>query len=252
MIKVEIPVDGRVVGGENAKPHSAPFIVSLRWSSSEFIPGRHFCGGSIITPKHIVTAAHCILTNGLVTAVAGAHDISNPDTNEQSRKVIKQIGHERYPGGAVVAPYDIAVLFVEKPFEFNEFVNSVVFSEQDKIHKGNAQIFGWGSVSNSSRPQLPTILQTKTLEIININRCFLLPNMIGTPLHSTNLCTGPLNSNTDACSGDSGGPLVQRDQLNQWELVGIVSWGYIPCGRGPSVFTRASAHTIWLNSIILQ
>lgn len=123
-------------------------------------------------------------------------------------------------------------------------------------------------MSNVSRPMYPSILQTAKLEIIPILDCFKIPRMAGTPLHTTNVCTGPLESNLDgiyiwllielfycinyllslACSGDSGGPLVQLTGSEQYVLVGLVSWGYIPCGRGPSVFTRVSAHTSWIES----
>ena len=54
--------------------------------------------------------------------------------------------------------------------------------------------------------------------------------------------------------GDSGGPLVQRNERNEYELIGIVSWGVAPCGEDslPSVYTRVSAYNEWINSTISQ
>lgn len=70
--------------------------------------------------------------------------------------------------------------------------------------------------------------------------------MVGTPLHAeANLCTGPINSNLDACGGDSGGPLVQGDSPSPI-VVGLVSWGWFPCGIGPSVACRVANYLDWI------
>ncbi|XP_024867114.1 thrombin-like enzyme bhalternin, partial [Temnothorax curvispinosus] len=67
------------------------------------------------------------------------------------------------------------------------------------------------------------------------------------PVHETNVCTGPLYDEISACSGDSGGPLVSYNGQKP-VLTGIVSWGIIPCGTpgAPSVYTRVSKFNDWI------
>ena len=69
-----------IVGGGDAVPHSQPHILSLRRS----ILNSHYCGGSVVSASKGVSAAHCA-SNRASTAVAGAHDFSSPNANEESR-----------------------------------------------------------------------------------------------------------------------------------------------------------------------
>lgn len=66
------------------------------------------------------------------------------------------------------------------------------------------------------------------------------------PLDTSNVCTGGANLTISACSGDSGGPLTLGG-----ELIGVVSWGIMPCGTigAPSVFARVSHYNNWILSI---
>merc|ERR1712059_243006 len=68
----------KIVGGHEAEPHSIPWQVSLRRKADNF----HFCGGSVVGPRHVVTAAHCTViwdSPSEVVIVAGAHNKVAPD-----------------------------------------------------------------------------------------------------------------------------------------------------------------------------
>jgi len=77
--------------------------------------------------------------------------------------------------------------------------------------------------------------------------------LLATPqLHPTNLCSDHKRMGIGACNGDSGGPLVIENNGESRQVIGIVSWGYIPCGSGegkPSVYTRVSAYIDWIKQI---
>jgi len=239
---------GRIVGGSNAVPHSAPWIVTLQWGL--FTPSQH-CGGSIISPAWVVTAAHCLggITNfGVFVLIAGRHNIGIAELGTEQRRDINRArtwSHPDYAGG--VAHSDIGMIHVAPAFTFNAFVSPIALPGAGVIHTGLATLHGWGSTSTTNVPVVPNILQTITKPILPIAQCFAV---IGTdsPMHVTNLCTGPLTGGISACSGDSGGPLVQAGQL-----VGVVSWGFIPCGspNAPSVYVRTSAFNAWIASIML-
>lgn len=232
---VGFPV-GPVVGGQNAVPHSAPWIVSLQRNRN------HHCGGSIISPDWILTAAHCIVNTPptiVFEAVAGKHDIGLTEVTEERRVIDRLIPHQNYPGG--VAPFDIGLAHLQVPFALTSSIRIIPLPPRDVVHSGQATLFGWGSTSTGFFPSYPRILQTVNKPIVDYATC---EQIFGSRLHPTNICTGPLTGGISACSGDSGGPLDQNGVI-----VGIVSWGGIPCGRpnSPSVFVRVSAFIDWID-----
>lgn len=237
---------GRVVGGHNAVPHSAPWIVTLQWGLAT--PSQH-CGASIISPAWVVTAAHCLggLTNfGVFIMIAGRHNIGIAEASEQRRDInrARTWSHPDYAGG--VGPFDIGMIHAAPAFTFNQFVAPIALPAAGFIHSGAATLHGWGSTSTTIFPILPNILQTVTKPILPMAQCVAVMGA-NSPVHNTNVCTGPLTGGVSACSGDSGGPLVQGGQL-----VGIVSWGTVPCGsvNAPSVYVRTSAFNAWIAGIM--
>lgn len=236
------PVEGRIVGGQNAQRHAAPWMVSIQWV---LLGARHMCGASIISPDWVVTAAHCLIglpPIGRMEVAAGRHDISVSENTEQRRSLNRRFVHEQFGGN--VGPYDIGLLHFQIPFAFNAAVGAIALPRPDVTHSGTVRLVGWGSTSTGMLPTLPNILQTVNKPIVPYETCEAV--LGDSPLHPTNVCTGPLSGGTSACSGDSGGPLDQNG-----ELVGIVSWGMIPCGSvgAPSVYTKVSSYIHWINSI---
>lgn len=239
---LEATINGRVVGGHDAVPHIAPYMVSLHYQN------RQHCGGSIISPSWVVTAAHCLFVSatGPFEILAGRHNINIAEPGSEQRRQINRArtwSHPLYNGP--VAPYDIAMIHVAPAFTFNVFVSAIALPAPGYIHSGTATLFGWGLVG-SPPTQLPGILQTVTKPIIPVDQCSAI--LGNSPFHPTNLCTGPLSGGISACSADSGGPLVQAGQL-----VGIVSWGINVCGapNSPSVYVRTSAFNDWIASIMI-
>ncbi|XP_047346991.1 trypsin-1-like [Vespa velutina] len=239
----------RIVGGENANKGEFPYQVSLQWGLTSSNT-KHFCGGSILNEKWIITAGHCILavpSVGAFVVKAGKHNIKYSEKGEQIIKVKRSIVHELYPGG--VAPYDIALVELQAPLSLSKEISAINLPNPEDVPTGNVLLSGWGSISKTSVAEMPDILQKANLPLISINECYnALNDLIGpSPLADTNICSGPLTGGYSACSGDSGGPLVQKSN-GKTELVGIVSWGIIPCGtRGaPSVYTRVSAFNNWI------
>lgn len=119
-----------------------------------------------------------------------------------------------YTGG--ISPFDIALLGVESPLTFIEnVIDRILLPQPGAIPTGDVQLFGWGSVSMTNVVYIPDILQTVKLDLMSVPMCREVlrtryPH--GTPIHSTNICTGPLNSVVTACVGDSGGPIVQANE----------------------------------------
>lgn len=178
---------------------------------------------------------------------AGKHAIALGEPNEQIRDVNVRTRHPDYAGGLSVGPFDIGVLGVSASFDYNDFVQPIALPLQDDVHTGIATLYGWGSISNTSTAIFPSHLQKVDKDIMTFQQCnqfFSSP-----PLHTSNICTGPVNSNIDGCNGDSGSPLVQIIN-NVVQVIGVVSWGPSPCGPGPSVKVHTSAFIDWINAQI--
>ncbi|XP_076167241.1 serine protease 1-like [Ptiloglossa arizonensis] len=250
---IEPLLDSRIVGGADAKAGQFPWQVSLQWG---YFVLSHFCGGTILNSQWIITAGHCVLaipSYGSFVVKAGKTNLKLTESTEQSVKVVKSFVHEKYPGN--VAPYDIALLKLEKPLKLNEAVKAIGLPASGSIPTGTSVLSGWGSTSKTSSVVMPDTLQYVELPIITLARCKeAVEELTGpSPLDPTNVCSGPLTGGYSACNGDSGGPLIINNK-GRIELVGIVSWGIIPCGtRGaPSVYTRTSAFNDWIQNTIAK
>uniref|UniRef100_T1GW39 Peptidase S1 domain-containing protein n=1 Tax=Megaselia scalaris TaxID=36166 RepID=T1GW39_MEGSC len=156
------PQKGRIVNGVNATVGQAPYIVSI--SDDDNSDYYHYCGGSIIDKEWILTAGHCLIRSGKlrVFIYAGMTDASNK-TGGQVRATDYAIIHPKYPNDGTAAPYDIALLHLEKPLEFNELVNPIALPYPGEFFSGKGKLYGWGR-TDSNEPS-PDVLQTVESDI---------------------------------------------------------------------------------------
>lgn len=229
---------GRVVGGTDAGVNSAPFIVSFQQN------GIHYCAGSILNQNWVVTAAHCLASSAQVmssTLVAGSILVAGTASTTQKRSINYFVVNDLYLGGT--SPYDIGLVYTKTPFQWTAAVAAVKLPSSGTAPTGSATLYGWGSISTTNTAVYPKTLQVATVSIIPLTSCESALGTKGADVHSTNLCTGPLTSRIGICTSDSGGPLVQNNVL-----IGIVSWGKLPCGQSnsPSVFVQVSSFVTWI------
>lgn len=245
----------RIIGGKDA--NAAPFIVSLQWATAE--RRNHFCAAAIIGDNVLLTAAHCIQAlpaDSMIKAVAGRHNL-HAESTESSEEEVLQVRfvthielHENFTGG--ISADDIAVLKVSESFDWTETVQPIDLPRTKEMITGEVTIYGWGSTSEDFDPEYPDTLQMVNTQVIGYEECEKsLGGEGATPLKKSNLCTGPLEGGVSACHGDSGGPLVKTDADGHNTLVGIVSWGFFPCGgpNSPSIYARVSAYTAWIEEM---
>ncbi|KAJ2945010.1 hypothetical protein O0L34_g1906 [Tuta absoluta] len=225
----------RIVGGTKAANGSVPYQVSLRiWGVW------HFCGASIVTPRVILTAAHCVdrLKPEYFQAVVGTNQLRSGGKAYKIRKVVRHEDYDDY-----VIRNDIAIVFTEDEIEFSSSVDAIELNDEPLEKGEELTLTGWGTTSYPGR--IPNDLMTIELRSITFEECKEAHKNVN-EVFETQVCA-LTKQGEGACHGDSGGPLVR--ELRQ---VGVVSWG-IPCARGyPDVYTRVESFMRWIEKTLLD
>lgn len=217
----------KIIGGQDANPDSAPFMVSLQLDRPNNGSFRHLCGATILSSTWTVTAAHCIAKNGFQSSyrvVAGQIDFANAGNNQQIRRVSNIVVHENFNLALGHFPFDIVLLELETPLNIvTGAVQAAQLPEQNAISSGNVESFGWGSISGQT-VILPDVLQMVSKPIIELEICREIVNSKSNrPLISNlQICTGPLTGGVGPCEQDAGGPIVQTDSNNNVRIFELI------------------------------
>ncbi|XP_053853355.1 chymotrypsin-C-like isoform X2 [Vidua macroura] len=235
----------RVVGGEDAVAHSWPWQISLQYRHSG--SWSHFCGGTLIAPQWVLTAAHCISSSMTYRVALGRQDVSEADEpGSVAMAVEKIIVHEDWDSYYLIN--DIALVKLAEEVQETDTIRAACLPAADKTLPNNypCYVTGWGSMRTNG--PLADILQQALLPVVDYETCSSW-DWWGDLVSETMVCAGG-DGVVSGCNGDSGGPLnCQRDD-GSWEVEGIVSFGSSQgCNvkRKPTVFTRVSAYIDWIN-----
>jgi len=228
----------RIVGGtELAYPRELQFLVSLQEA------GFHFCGGSLIAPTWVLTAAHCTIGGGLDDVKVGMHDrrYASSDDCVQTQRAKQIINHAQYNPNTL--EHDIALIELSTPVEYAAIpVHTGPRGEGLEAADTDVIAAGWGALAWGGGP--PDAPQKVTLPIVADATC---NQNYGGGITSGMICAGLPEGGKDSCQGDSGGPLFYNQPGEPQKLVGVVSWGD-GCAfpNKPGVYTRVSRYISWL------
>ncbi|XP_059844630.1 kallikrein-11-like [Hypanus sabinus] len=233
-----------IIGGKKVRNHSKPYMASIQ------MKGQHMCGGVLIKPSWILTAAHCNLgfKRNQVRVVLGIDSLGSNETSKQVLNVKYKIPHECFDIKS--KENDIMLLQLESEAKLNEYVGLLPLPREASDLKDQTvcTVAGWGATKSNS-DKASDCLREANVTIIDRKKCNSRKYYDHQPLITENmLCAGDKKEGRDACFGDSGGPLVCNKQLR-----GIVSFGYKKtCGlpKKPGVYTRITEEYIqWIQKL---
>ncbi|KAL1401151.1 hypothetical protein pipiens_001986 [Culex pipiens pipiens] len=231
----------KVVGGTQSRervPHQISLQIMIN-SLYGFGPKTwaHNCGGSIVSPSYVITAAHCLdgIEASRLSIVSGTNDLRN-DGAKGSRRLVAS--YKIHPEYKELDKCDIGIMRTQEPFVFDASTQPIRYSDTQVGGGESCTLTGWGYTMPIRIGRTPQDLQQAELKTITNEEC----RSKGFPVNPTEICTFT-RAGQGACGGDSGGPLVWNG-----ELIGVVSYGTRFCGIGsPDVFTRVSEFKAWLD-----
>ncbi|XP_066565823.1 coagulation factor IX isoform X2 [Amia ocellicauda] len=234
--------DVRIVGGDLEVQGGSPWQVLVHRKD-----GYGFCGGSLITERWVVSAAHCF--DGKPDHVTlGNYDKFVRNQDEQKIAVQALVVHPHYHADTYDS--DIALLLLARPAMLGPYTSPICLPNgnlarlllQDDVM---GTVSGWGSTRHlgpSSR-----FLRKVRLPVVNQQKCMSSTAQVVT---DNMFCAGYADVARDSCKGDSGGPFASLYQ-GTWFLTGVVSWGEECAAKGKyGVYTRVDNFLPWIQDTV--
>ncbi|XP_035438024.2 brachyurin-like [Spodoptera frugiperda] len=242
----------RIAGGDRSEQNGRPFMVAL-YMRVGTTGDMGFCGGALVSPEWVITAAHCCFHNGEevnhVQAILGAHSLY--DRYEHGRRVVnvaELVIHPDYDPETFAN--DIALLRLANTIQLSDMITTIQLPYRNistfNFAGAGATVSGWGIAAEGVTFISPT-LREKRMTVLTDTFC---NTTYFNQLPDTTICT--FHGAAGTCKGDNGGPLtIFYNATEEDILVGVTSFiSTTGCNDDqPSVFTRVQRYLDWISEL---
>ncbi|KAJ3634313.1 hypothetical protein MTP99_011198 [Tenebrio molitor] len=234
----------RIIGGAAARPAQFPYAAAIFVETAN---SRHFCGGTIVGKRWILTAGTCVYNAVAFTIYLGSVSLDGDDPN---RMILATNDYEIHPEfNPETLENDVGLVKLRMEITYyTTYVSQVRFMPTSVLPSSAFVVaLGWGQVSDDDNVPYNDLHYVNVTTISN-EECRIT---YGTQITDEMVCTAG-NFNEGTCIGDSGGPLLQDTPMRHFMLVGVASF---VSGNGcesldPSGFSRAFSYMPWLNQVL--
>ncbi|VEN49901.1 unnamed protein product [Callosobruchus maculatus] len=248
-----LPFQMFIVGGVQSGEKEFPHMAALGYGNGE--EKQWLCGGSLISEKFVLTAAHCLTSKELgdVQVIRlGTTTLQTETLESMDYRVLRKIPHPLYATGQQYN--DIALIELDQTVKFTEYILPICLDDGNGYTGIKLIATGWGRLQATG--SVSKELRKVDLDYFPHEICQQKYSKVSKqdlPLGidwQTQICAGSETEVKDSCQGDSGGPL-QEKIFGRNYLVGITSFG-IGCGTPgiPGVYTKVSYYIPWIESVV--
>ncbi|XP_066970059.1 clotting factor G beta subunit-like [Macrobrachium rosenbergii] len=240
------------------RDNPAPSMITSEVSLDDF-----FCGASLISDQHLLTAAHCVTNEYKRPREVTFREVSLSAGGDRvlsvSYEIENVILHPEYIEDSV-RYHDLAILKTRTRVQFGPDTWPYCLPPPGtRVDFKTLTVSGWGKVNSSYTaenlqqaqvPAIPNAICAQDYKRAELGEHLELRYPQG--LTDNLICAGQLGK--DACEGDSGGPLTYHDEEGREILIGVVSTG-LPCGDNPllpGIYVNVAKYVDWINSVIYE
>ncbi|XP_055642093.1 serine protease snake-like [Toxorhynchites rutilus septentrionalis] len=243
-----------IVGGETAKPAEFPHQALLGWPKVDDPQQLDFrCGGSLISDRYVLTAAHCFRDGDSPIVVRlGEHDVLNDRDNQADFDIEAIVLHPNYKFSSVY--HDIALVKLTEAVLFSKIIRPACLWTSLDVNVTSVVATGFGLTEFVG--QSSNLLLKVKLDFLDRNECsrqYAGFRTFKRGIIEEQLCVGSKRGSKDTCQGDSGGPIqvITEPKGCTYHIIGITSTGSA-CGVGksPSIYTRVASYLDWIEGMV--
>lgn len=243
-----------IVGGEAAKPGEFPHQALLGYPNDDAPEGYKFdCGGSLISERFVLTAAHCFAQGYPKIIRLGEHSLTEEYDNQVDFEIEEFFKHPKHKFRT--SYNDIALIKLNQDVKFSKLIRPACLWTGDSFNVSSVIATGFGL--NDTAGDSADILQKVMLDFLDREQCdekFRKQPKFPQGVLDSQLCIGSKRGGKDTCQGDSGGPIqvITEPKGCTYHVLGLTSTALQGCGIGQSaaIYTKVSSYIDWIEGIV--